>query len=315
MLRDPVVAAALGVFALVVVACAVAPLYARHVSGTDPFRSDAGGTVLLNGKRAELVAENTAGLGLGTLPLGPTWRGSYLIGADGQGRDVAARLLYAGRASLLVASGGALLCLVLGALAGLAAGYAGGAVDAALGWLLDLLWAFPVYLLAISLSLVLIGEEVRVGPVTFSADSLALPALILGLVYVPYVARPVRAQVGLLRGQEWVTAAVSLGAGPGRVLFRHVLPGLLPLLLTMAPGVAAIVLLTEAALSFLGVGVQAPGASWGTMTADGQSLLLSRPLAALAPGAAVAVTVLALGVVSDAVRDRSGAHAARGGAG
>lgn len=305
LLRDRAVAGALGVLGLIVAACVLAPQYARLVSGTDPFRSDAGGTVVLDGggRSVELVAENAAGLGLGTTPLGPTWRGAYFLGADGQGRDVAARLLYAGRASLLVAGGGTVLCLLLGALAGLAAGYAGGTVDAALSWLLDLLWAFPVYLLAISLSLVLVSEEVRIGPLVFSADSLALPAVILGLVYVPYVARPVRAQVGLLRGQEWVAAAHALGAAPSRVLLRHVLPGVVPLLLTMVPAVAAMVLLTEAALSFLGVGVQAPAASWGTMIADGQGLLLSRPLAALAPGAAVAATVLGLGVVGDAVRD------------
>ena len=286
--------------ALIALACALAPVYAARVSGTDPFRSNPLGT---DGQGAPVLADNTAGLGLGTTPLGPTWRGDYLLGADAQGRDLAARVLHGGRTSLLIATGATALCLVLAAVAGVAAGFAGGAADAAASWLLDLLWAFPVTLLAISLSLVLVSQGVRLGPVTLEADSLALPALILGVVYVPYVARPVRAQVRLLARSEFVQAARSAGAGPGWVLSRHVLPHAAPTLIGFVPVVMALALLTEAALSAMSVGVQAPAASWGTLIADGQALLYTRPLVAIAPGLAVVATVLALNVLADGVRD------------
>ena len=285
---------------LIALACALAPVYAARVSGTDPFRSNPLGT---DRRGAPVLADNTAGLGLGTTPLGPTGRGDYLLGADAQGRDLAARVLHGGRTSLLIASSATALCLALAAVAGVAAGFAGGAADAAASWLLDLLWAFPVTLLAISLSLVLVSQGIRLGPVTLESDSLALPALILGVVYVPYVARPVRAQVRLLARSEFVQAAASAGAGPGWVLFRHILPHAAPTLIGFVPVVMALVLLTEAALSAASVGVQAPAASWGTLIADGQALLYTRPLVAIAPGLAVVATVLALNVLADGVRD------------
>ncbi len=294
---------ALAALALIVLACALAPLYADRVSRTDPFRSNPNDTLLLGGRIIEVVQENTAGLGLGTTPLGPTWRGAYLLGADAQGRDVAARVLYGGRNSLLIAASATALCLALAAVAGLAAGFAGGATDTVLAWLLDLLWAFPITLLAISLSLVLLSQGVRLGPVLIESDSLALPILILGVIYVPYVARPLRAQVRALRGTEFVLAAMSLGAGPWRVLGRHVLPHVVPTLVGFVPVIMALALLSEAALSVLSVGVQAPAASWGTLIADGQALLYSRPLVAIAPGLAVVATVLALNVLADGLRD------------
>jgi peptide/nickel transport system permease protein len=243
----------------------MAPLYARYVSRTDPFRSNPNGFV--DGQA--VLAENA---GLGVTPIGPGWRGAYLLGADAVGRDVAARLLFGGRTSMLVA--------------GSATG------------LLDLLWAFPVYLLAISLSIVLVNEGLRLGPVVVNADSLALPILILGLVYVPYVARPVRAEViGLKRG-ALVEAAVATGGSRAHVLRRHVLPMVWPTVAGLAPIVAAMMLLTEAALSVLGIGVQPPAASWGTLIADGQTLIYSRPWVAIAPGLAVVVTVLCLNALS-----------------
>ena len=278
------------VLAAVLLACLLAPLYAAHVSATDPFRSNINGVV----GGAEILAENTEGLGLGVTPIGPGWRGPYLLGADAQGRDVAARLLYGGRTSLLVAGCATVLCLSLALLLGVASGFVGGALDTALSGALDLLWAFPVYLLAISLSIVLIGHE--------GADSLLLPIGILGLVYVPYVARPVRAEVLRLRRAEFIEAAESLGGAPLHILRRHVLPHVWPTLGGFAPVVAAMVLLTEAALSVLGVGVQAPGASWGTLLADGQAMLYTRPAVSVAPGLAIVVTVLALNALAEGLR-------------
>ena len=286
------------VLAAVVLMCLLAPFYASQVSHTDPFRSNVNGTAL----GVDVLAENTAGLGLGVTPIGPTWSGAYMLGADTQGRDVAARLLYGGRTSLLIASLATVLCLVLAAALGVLSGFVGGWVDTVLAGLLDLLWAFPVYLLAISLSIVLISQDLRIGPLLVGADSLALPILILGVVYIPYVARPVRAQVLALRRAEFIEAAEATGGAPPHILRRHVLPQIWPGLIGFAPVVMAMALLTEAALSVLSIGVQAPAASWGTLIADGQALIYTRPMVAIAPGLAVVATVLALNVVGEAWR-------------
>ena len=278
---------AASVLLVVVCGAGLAPVYARLVSGTDPFRSNPAGSV----DGVPVLAENA---GLGVTPIGPGWRGAYLLGADAVGRDVAARMLYGGRTSLVVAGSATVLCLGLGVLAGVAAGYLGGATDVVVGGLLDLVWAFPVYLLAISLSVVLVNQGVRIGPLRIEAGSAALPVLILGAVYLPYVARPVRAEVVALREREFVEAAVATGGSGWHILRRHVLPMLGPTLAGLSPIVAAMMLLTEAALSVLGIGVQAPAASWGTLIAEGQGLIYSRPWVAIAPGLAVVVTVLAL---------------------
>jgi peptide/nickel transport system permease protein len=177
---------------------------------------------------------------------------------------------------------------------GVLAGAAGGWVDGVLRWLLDLVWAFPVFLLAISLSAVLASSA--------QANSLGLPVVILGVVFIPYVARPVRVQVLSLNRTDFVTAARALGGSPGHVIRRHILPHVGATLLLFAPTVLAFDLLTEASLSVLGVGVQSPEASWGTLIADGQALLYTRPAVAIAPGLAVVITVLALNLLADGVR-------------
>ena len=139
---------------------AAAPLYARYVSGTDPFVSNVDGDDHARRPPVQVMQPDQGGLGLGVTPIGPTWRGPYFLGADSQGRDVdgAAALrrpqLAADRRRLAP-----LICLVLAALVGIVAGFFGGVVDAVLSRLLDMLWAFPVYLLAISLSIVLISQR------------------------------------------------------------------------------------------------------------------------------------------------------------
>jgi peptide/nickel transport system permease protein len=121
-------------------------------------------------------------------------------------------------------------------------------------------------------------------------------------VFIPYVARPVRAQVLGLRETDFVQAAVSLGGTWRHVVWRHMLPHVAGTLLLFAPTVMAFDLLTEASLSVIGVGVQPPGASWGTLIADGQGLIYSRPVVAVAPGLAVVVTVLLLNRLADGLR-------------
>ena len=288
---------------LIALLCLSAPIFAT-ATNADPFRSNINGNVERAGRTVPVLAQNTAGLGLGATPVGPGW-GAYPLGADGQGRDVASRLLYGGRTSLLISAGGAALTLLLAGGIGMAAGVAGGVADASLRWLLDMVWAFPVFLLAISLSAVLAASGLRIGPVVISADNPALTATILGVVFIPYVARPVRAQVLSLRETEFVQAAVSLGGSWPHVIRRHVLPHVGATLLLFAPTIMAFDLLTEASLSVIGVGVRPPGASWGTLIADGQGLVYSRPVVGLAPGIAVVVTVLLLNRLADGLRQEA----------
>jgi peptide/nickel transport system permease protein len=258
----------------------------------------------VNGKRVQVMEQSTQGLGLGVTPIGPTWDlHHYFLGADEQGRDVAARLLYGGRNSLLIGTSAALITSALALLVGLVAGFFGGIVDGVLSRLLDVVWAFPVYLLAISLSTVLIARGISWGPFHLTSGSLLLPIAIIGLVYIPYVARPIRGEVLSLRRREFVEAAIGLGASNWRLLWSDVLPNVLTTVIVFFPLMLAIDMLTEAALSFLSIGVQPPQASWGTIILDGQDVLYTRPAVALAPGIAIAQTVLALNVLGDGIRD------------
>lgn len=302
--RDGTAMAALLVFLVIVILCLLAPVYAGYIAKTDPFRSNLSGKIELDGRQIPIMEASTEGLGLGFTPIGPTWNPTaYMLGADGQGRDVAARLLYGGRNSLLIAGVATLICLFFAALVGLSAGFFGGWIDWVLSRCLDVLWAFPVYLLAISLSIVLISHGIDIGPISINAGSLALPMVIIGVIFVPYVARPIRGQVLSLKESEFVLAAVGLGVPAHRILFRDILPNVTTTLIVFVPLLMAINMVTESALSFLSIGVQQPDASWGTIIQDGQGLLYSRPMVALAPGIAIALTVLTLNVFGDGLRD------------
>jgi len=304
LLRNRLALAMAGVLVLVVALSLAAPLYSRYVAHTDPFRSNLDGTTLVNGKEAPVMQQETGGLGLGVTPIGPTWDlHHYFLGADGQGRDVAARMLYGGRNSLLIGVASALLTSVLATIIGLVAGFFGGIVDGVLARLLDVVWAFPVYLLAISLSTVLLARGLAIGPIKLESGSLFLPIFIIGIVYVPYVARPVRGEVLSLARREFVEAAIGYGASTWRLLASEILPNVLTTVIVLFPLMVAIDIVTESALSFLSIGVQPPEASWGTIIQDGQDLLYTRPAVALAPGIAIAITVLALNVLGDGVRD------------
>ena len=295
--------AALIAFIVIVVLCLLAPAYA-YWAGTDPFKSTLDAVIKLNGQDVPVMEQSTEGLGLGYTPIGPTWQlGNYFLGADNQGRDVMARLLYGGLNSLFIAGMATVVTLFFATLIGLAAGFFGGIIDTLLSRFLDILWAFPVYLLAISLSIVLIAQGLNLGIITIESGSLWLPIFIIGIVYVPYVARPVRGQVLALRESEFVLAAIGLGVPSHRILLRDILPNVSTTLIVFVPIMMALNMITESALSFLSIGVQPPDASWGTIIQDGQTLLYTRPMVALAPGIAIVITVLALNVLGDGLRD------------
>nr|WP_237557786.1 ABC transporter permease [Streptomyces sp. SID5470] len=196
-----------------------------------------------------------------------------------------------------------MLTCVVGTAVGVVAGYAGGVVDAVISRVLDVIWAFPVYLLAICLSVVLLTNGLKLGPLSVDAGSLWLPVAIIAAIYVPYIARPLRGQVLVLRNKEYIQAAVGSGAPTVRILRREVLPNVVPTAIVFVPLMTALAMLTESALSFLSVGVQPPDASWGTIIEDGLGLLYTRPAVTIAPGLLIALTTAALNVLGDGVRD------------
>lgn len=296
--------AALAVLVLMALLSLTAPFYAHHVAHTDPFRADVAGSFTLRGQSVDIMQPNDNPLHLGMTPAGPTWSPSaYLLGADSEGRDVAARLLYGGRVSLLISFAAAGLCILFASTIGILAGFFGGIVDIVLSRLMDIMWAVPVYLFAISLSIVTISDGLHLGPFTIGADNLLVPIAIIALVYMPYAARPIRGRVMALRNAEFVMAARSLGVPRWRILLVDILPNVAGNIVILAPLLAALALLTESALSFLSIGVQAPQASWGTIIQDGEGLIYSRPLVAIAPGLAIVIVVLALNVLGDGLRD------------
>jgi len=301
--RNRAAMASLSVFLIIVLACLSAPLYARW-AGVDPFKSTLDAVIHIDGVEVPVMEPSTEGLGLGYTPIGPTWElGNYFLGSDNQGRDVMARLLYGGLNSLMIAGAATIFTLIIGTAAGLTAGYFGGLTDTVLSRLLDVLWAFPIYLLAISLSIVTIAQGISIGPILIESGSLWLPVIIIGIVYVPYVARPIRGQVLSLRNSEFVLAAINLGVPGWRILLRDIQPNITTTLIVFVPLMMALNMLTESALSFLSIGVQPPAASWGTIIQDGQALLYTRPLVALAPGLAIALSVMVLNVFGDGLRD------------
>ena len=219
---------------------------------------------------------------------GPSWR--HMFGFDELGRDVLARMLVGARVSLLVGFTVVSLSASIGVIVGSIAGYAGGWVDELIGRGMDVLLAFPGILLAIALVAVL-------GP--------SLSHVVLALVSIGWVsyARLVRGQVLKLRELDYVQAARSLGATPARVLVRHVVPASLSAVSVQATLGMAGAIIAEASLSFLGLGVQPPMASWGTMLDAGRSHLFDAPHLTLFPGLAIALLVLGFNFVGDALRD------------
>jgi peptide/nickel transport system permease protein len=300
--RDRTALAFGALFGMIAILCLAAPLYAADIAHTGPNDNHVTDTVRVGGQVKDVVSP--AGI-----PIGPTWQGHFLLGADQNGRDIAVRLLYGGRNSLEIGAIATLITIVLATLIGGLAGYFRGWVDGVLARVLDLIWAYPVVLLGIALGTSLALGGLTLGPLTLSGNSLLVPALIIGFVYIPYVARPVRGQVLSLREREFVEAARAQGLGDLRILTSEVLPNLASTIIVFIPLMVANAILLEAGLSYLGAGVQPPNPSWGTMLASGISLLPSAIHLTLVPGAMLVLAVLGINIFGDGVRDALDPHA------
>jgi peptide/nickel transport system permease protein len=214
----------------------------------------------------------------------------YMLGADEFGRDILSRVIYGARVALLVGVLSALIAVVGGLLLGTVAGFAGGWLDAVMMRGIEILLAFPYLLLALA-----IVAALGTGALNTT--------IAVGIWGVPAVTRIVRGSVLALRETEYVGAARALGAPVTALLRRHILPNILPSLIVYATLFMANAILLEAALSFLGLGVQPPTASWGLMVSTGRDVLLVAPHVATVPGLAIMVAVLAFNLVGDGLRD------------
>jgi peptide/nickel transport system permease protein len=294
--RDKIALTAGVVFLLLVGACLAAPLWANEIAETTPEENHLSDRVVIDGEETEVVD-------LRGKPIGPTWSDHFFLGADSNGRDIMVRLLYGGRNSLLIGLAAALGTIAVGLVLGLLAGYYRGRADSVIRWALDVIWAFPVILLGVALGTALALGGLEIGPITIAGNSLLIPTLIIAIIYIPYLARPVRGQVLALREREFVEAARAQGMGSLRIIFTEVLPNVASTLVVFLPLLVANAILLEASLSFLGAGVQAPNPSWGTMIAEGVERIITAPHLTIVPGAMLVATVLSLNVFGEGVRD------------
>ncbi|SSC64652.1 unnamed protein product [Ciceribacter selenitireducens ATCC BAA-1503] len=255
---------------LIIVVCVGGAMFARWLAPFDPYE------------------QFFDGLTIEGAPLPPN--AAFWFGTDLLGRDLFSRILYGAQTSLvigLVANGAALL---IGTLVGVTAGYFRGAIGAVLMRFTDLMMAFPALLLAICLAAIF-------------SPSLWIVAMVIAFVNWVQTARVIFTQTSSLAERDYIAAEKTLGAGHGRILFKHILPHLIPTLIVWGTlGISTTVLL-EATLSFLGIGVQPPIPSWGNIIFENQTYFQSAPWLVFIPGAAILLLALAFNLVGDALRD------------
>ncbi len=271
LVRDRAAMISLAVILLVVVVAIFAPVIAAAVG---------------HGPNQQFQSTGLTAIGQ---PKGPS--GSFLLGTDNLGRDIMVRIAYGARISLIVGVLATLLTVVVGAVVGLIAGYFGGTTDTLLARLMDWLLAIPFLLFAISL-------------VTIIGAGLAVVIIVIGLFGWASVGRIVRGQVLSLKEREFVEAARALGAGPWRIMFVDILPNVLAPIIVYSTLLIPLSIVTEASLSFLGVGIPPPTADWGQMISDAQTVYQYGAWWYLVfPSVALLITTLAFNIFGDGVRD------------
>jgi peptide/nickel transport system permease protein len=264
--RDPVALIAVTAVIVLALVAVLAPLLAPY----DPLKAYSNG----------LSADGA--------PVSPG--SAFLLGTDPNGRDVLSRMIFGARVSLLVGVVATGLASVIGVLVGGIAGYAGGIVDSILMRITDVVLSFPILLFCVALIAI-------TGPSTRNV------MLVIAFGYWTYLARIVRGLVLSLKEREFVTAARTLGIGHAAILRRHILPHLVPAIIVYSTLGVATSILIEASLSYLGIGVPLPQASWGQMISQGQEYFQTAPWLLIAPGVALIVTVLAFNLAGDWLTD------------
>jgi len=284
--RNKVALAFGGLFVLIVILCVLAPVYAHDIAHTGP-----------NDEHIDTALSSVG------LPIGPTWKSKFFFGADDVGRDVAVRLLYGGRNSLEIGAEATAITIFLATILGIIAGYFRGPLDGLISRAFDLIWAYPVYLLGIVLGVVLAIGGLDLGLFKISGSSLVITSMIIGVVYIPYVGKPIRGQVLGLREREFIDAARQQGLSHFQIMVGEILPNVISTIIVFVPLVMANAILTEAGLSYLGAGVRPPNASWGTMISENLQFVPAVFHPVLVPGLMLVLTVLGINVFGDGVRD------------
>jgi peptide/nickel transport system permease protein len=226
--------------------------------------------------------------------LDPVWgpKGSWehIFGTDAFGRDVLSRLMYGARLSLMIGFTAAFIAGVIGVTLGIVGGYFGGKVDAVVVYLINVKLALPVILVALSIA-------------SISGGSIIVLILVLGLLTWDRYAVVVRSLTQQMRDQEFVLSSLAAGASHTRIIFREILPNLTNQIIVVASLDMAIIILIEAALSFLGLGVRPPTPSWGLMVAEARAVMFFKPHLIMVPGAAIFLLVIAINMAGDGIRD------------
>jgi peptide/nickel transport system permease protein len=279
--QDKVALTALGFIVFLVVIAIAAPLVVKLFGAPPPDQ------------------QSTQALDDFGSPTGPS--GAHLFGVDQLGRDVFSRVIYGARVSLEVALISTGIAVVIGTVMGMVAGYYRGWIDTVLSRTMDVLLAFPILLLGIGLaSACALGNGCLGGLIK---PGLTTVIFVIALAAWPYFARIIRGQVLSLREKEFVEASRSIGASNSRIIFREILPNLVAPIIVYTTLIIPTNVLFEAALSFLGVGVQPPTASWGQMIADATGIFDTAWWYMLFPGVALVLTVLAFNLVGDGLQD------------
>lgn len=257
----------------------------------------------------EPILQDKNGLDSYGMPLPPG--GPYLLGTDNLGRDVLSRIIYGARVSLTVGIAAMLTATCIGLTIGLLSGFYGGKLDMGLMRFTDMNLGIPSILLAVAFAGLMDGKILHLHPAWLHWQFLDVQLkrgmvsvfLIIGLVCWPGMVRVIRAQVLSIKEREFVQASRSMGASDARLIFRHLLPNVLPTVIVLAAMTTANTILLEAGLGYLGIGVPPPAPTWGLMIADGQAYFIAAPLIVIAPGVAIVLTVLAFNLIGQGLQE------------
>jgi peptide/nickel transport system permease protein len=290
----------------------LAPVYAHYVAHTGPNDAHLGDQVSAGGRLVPVVSvggtrivNGQTVLTPGGVPIGPQWfaaGGRFVLGADALGRDVAVRILYGLRISLLIGLLSAGICTGLAIMIALMAAFYRGWIDWLVVRVLDVVWAFPVILLAVGVATALALSGFHHFGINIQSGSLVIPIGIISLSFVPYLARPLRGELLSLRERDFIDAALAQGAGPVRIMAREMFPNVLSTVLVLFTLTVANMIIFEAALSFLGAGVQPPNPSLGVLINDGAQTIVTAPWLAAAPGVVLTLVVLSLNLLGEGLR-------------